>query len=194
MCVCVSGMTITIDGELLVSQWNDSKIKCISHDTCRTLIELPFDEIVGIHASRHNDIFIGMVVGLGIQPLNAISDSTECFILVIGLDGTYKRSYEFNEENIDLEIFPTNITTNVNGDICVIDFRTGYTSRIVILTEDGQVKSIYSGHKELNLRSPFYPTDVATDLNGYIFVADMYNHAIHMLSIQGDLLAYKLTS
>ena len=45
-------MTVTIDGELLVSQWNDSKIMCISHDTCRTLIELPFGDIVGIHASR----------------------------------------------------------------------------------------------------------------------------------------------
>lgn len=192
--VCVSGMTVTIDGELLVSQWNDSKIMCISHDTCRTLIELPFGDIVGIHASRHNDIFIGMVVELEIQPLNAISDSTECFILIFGFDGTYKRSYEFNEENIDLEILPTNITTNVNGDICVIDFRMGYTRRIVILTKDGQVKSIYSGHKELNSRSPFYPTDVATDLNGYIFVADMHSHAIHILSIQGDFLAYKLTS
>ena len=69
-------MTVTIDGELLVSQWNDSKIMCISHDTCRTLIELPFGDIVGIHASRHNDIFIGMVVELGIQPLNAISTRT----------------------------------------------------------------------------------------------------------------------
>ena len=92
-------MTVTIDGELLVSQWNDSKIMCKSHDTCRTLIELPFGDIVGIHASRHNDIFIGMVVELGIQPLNAISDSTECFILVFGFDGTYKRSCKFNEEN-----------------------------------------------------------------------------------------------
>jgi hypothetical protein len=63
----------------------------------------------------------------------------------------------------------------------------------VILTENGQVKSIYSGHKELNSRSPFYSTDVATDLNGYIFVADIHSHAIHSLSIQGDFLAYKLT-
>lgn len=39
--VSVSGMTVTIDGDLLVSQWNDFKILCISHDTCRTLIELP---------------------------------------------------------------------------------------------------------------------------------------------------------
>jgi hypothetical protein len=90
---------------LLVSQWNDSKIMCKSHDTCRTLIELPFGDIVGIHASRHNDIFIGMVVELGIQRIYG-------FNLTIFCQNHYSPGITRSK------IYDTNIAIHIRCNIC----------------------------------------------------------------------------
>ncbi|CAG2239534.1 unnamed protein product [Mytilus edulis] len=81
---------------------------------------------------------------------------------------------------------PNVITTNINGDICVIDTtNTNWEGRVIVLESLGKFKWMYKGHNEINTEHAFSPRDIVTTSTGDIFVSDGKSSAVHVLSMDG---------
>ena len=106
------------------------------------------------------------------------------------LTGKVLNTYEFQEDGVTrLFTLPYRIAGNDNSDICVIN-RTGvYTGELIVLREDGRVRTTYCGMKDFK----FDPRDVACDSKRRIIVVDPANKSLHLLSPDGTFLRYLLS-
>jgi hypothetical protein len=118
-------------------------------------------------------------------------DTNRRGIMVFDYNCKHVRTIEFDAVNHRLFSNPDEMTTNINGDICVID-RTGRYGggRVVVLTEMGILKLIYNGDFRFSYKHNFVPFGLVTTKEGFILVADNNSNEIHMLSIDGHLLTF----
>lgn len=82
---------------------------------------------------------------------------------------------------------PVAVTTNYNGDICVIDQLTQEESKLVVLDKMGELRWEYDGRIE-GQAELFYPKRVATSAKGFIFISETKRNIVIMFSQDGDLL------
>ena len=92
--------------------------------------------------------------------------------------------WDIKTKGADPFIKPGRLTVGKNGDICVIDAEPS-REHVAILSPDGELKGLYYGVKDPILSRPFDPRDVCYDSNGYVYVADLVNSAVHVLDKQG---------
>lgn len=75
----------------------------------------------------------------------------------------------------------------------VIDKTSSCDGRILVLDREEKFKWIYQGNPQGNPGDKlFIPTDMVTTSVGHVIVNDCNNHALHVLSEEGDLLACKI--
>ena len=112
---------------------------------------------------------------------------------VMRLTQTGEIIWDIKNKGADPFVKPGRLNVSKNGDICVID---GETSRehVVILTPDGKLRGKYYGVKDPILARAFDPKDVCYDKNGFIYVADLVNSAVHVLDKQGNFHHFLFTS
>jgi hypothetical protein len=140
-----------------------------------------------IHVSKENDIILG-VTDKGHR--YTLSRKRSRKIIVFGIDGKEKQSYEYDKNKEKLFTFPYRITTNIkNNDILVIDRTDNYEGRVMALSSRGQDKWKYQGNPQINSSYiPFDPEAIVTTSLGHIIVADCSNHTLHILSSNGTLI------
>ncbi|VDH98982.1 Hypothetical predicted protein [Mytilus galloprovincialis] len=126
-------------------------------------------------------------------------------IIILNSPGKEIRRFECNATNEErLFTFPAKITTNINNDICIIDYKSFYLSkktiystrytygprngRVVTLGEWGQPKWTYSGHVGINCYDEFTPYDIETTMHGHILIADRDSSTIHVVSQEGEFI------
>jgi len=103
-------------------------------------------------------------------------------LMIYSREGKLKREIE-KDHNGKILHYPEYIDININGDMCVSDIES---ESLVILREDGRLKSIYKGPTKGTLDNSFDPRDVKCDKDGNIIVCDINNNALHLLDINGD--------
>ncbi|CAC5419052.1 unnamed protein product [Mytilus coruscus] len=110
------------------------------------------------------------------------------------MNGKQKQSYKYDKHKQRLFIIPARITSNVNNDILVIDrIYDDDDGRVVVLDREGQVKWTYQGNPQVNSGDKlFNPTDIVITSVGHVIVSDVNNHALHVLSGEGDVLTCKV--
>jgi hypothetical protein len=144
----------------------------------------------GIHVTHNNDIILGVMEDGDTYKL---TDKSCRKIIVFGENKKEKQSYQYNKHKQRLFTAPYRIT-DVNSDIVVIDL-TSDDGKVVVLGKEGVVKGIYQGHPQINTEDkPFDPRDIVTTSVGNVIVADCDNHALHVISGEGELLTYKVMS
>ena len=104
---------------------------------------------------------------------------------VIRLSQTGEIIWDIKTKGADSFVKPDRLAVGKNGDISVIDAEKS-REHVVILSPDGELKGKYYGVKDPILSRAFDPRDVCYDANGFIYVADLVNSAVHVLDKQGN--------
>ncbi|CAG2196128.1 TRIM2_3 [Mytilus edulis] len=184
-------MTVTNQNKLLFTIASNSEIKCLETFTpgceVKVLISMSPLDARGIHASV-NTILIGFVDA---EELFPITEASRRGIMIYDYNCRHVRTIERDQNNQLIFSSPDTITTNINGDICVVDSTNNdnWEGRVVVLGEWGNFKWAYNGHPSINTESKFTPYDLVTTSKGLILVTDRDSDAIHILSLQGDLVS-----
>lgn len=140
---------------------------------------------LGIHFTKQNEVIVG-VRERGDVNYN-ITDNSCRKIIIFGMDGEQKQSFEYDKHKKRLFTFPAKIKS-VNRDILVLDKTSFKTGKVVVLNREGQIKWIYLGNPQINSGdNKFNPTDIVTTSVGLVIVSDVINHALHVLSGVGDV-------
>ncbi|VDI37644.1 Hypothetical predicted protein [Mytilus galloprovincialis] len=188
--VNIIDMTKAKDNTLLFTVLTSSEIKCLPTFTPDSKIET-FTSISpliarGIHATNKN-ILIGFKDNGNMFPLQ---EDSRRGILVYDYNCRHMRTYEYDTNNQRLFTLPAVMTTNINEDICVIDYTniTTWEGRVVVLEKYGNLKWTYNGHPSINSKNHFIPFDLVTTSKGLILVSDRDSNAVHMLSMEGCLV------
>lgn len=80
------------------------------------------------------------------------------------------------------------INENRNLDICMADFGAG---ELVVVDQNGKLRFRYTGFALINnAKKSYHPRGVTTDSQSRILTSDYYNHCIHILDQNGQLLRH----
>ena len=100
--------------------------------------------------------------------------------------------WDIKTKGADPFVKPGKLAVAKSGDICVIDAERS-REHVVILTPDGELKGKYYGVKDPILGRAFDPKDVCYNANGFIYVADLANSAVHVLDKVGNFHHFLFT-
>ncbi|XP_052079434.1 uncharacterized protein LOC127717695 isoform X3 [Mytilus californianus] len=189
--VQVYDMSLTDNNDVLLSLFGSSDVSLLTTKTgeIKPFLSVPPLLTRGIHVTKHNEIILGVKErGDSYNPTNKSCRK----VIIFGMDGKQKQSYEYDKHKQRLFTVPIIITSNVNNDILVID-STSIDERVVVIDREGQVKWTYQGLPQVNSGDKlFHPRDIVTTSEGHVIVTDCNNHALHVLSRDGDLLTCKV--
>ena len=88
---------------------------------------------------------------------------------------------------------PRRVVQNVNLDLVVVDvIDKKFRTRVIGVSVNGRSRFTYKG--QASLEKIFYAFDACSDQRGGIILTDVYNHAVHVLSADGQFLQYLLTA
>ncbi|CAC5360999.1 unnamed protein product [Mytilus coruscus] len=96
------------------------------------------------------------------------------------------------KHNKRLFTYPKFIASTSNGNICVVDWLDDdYRSRVVVLSQGGDILGIYTGHPDVNTGSnSFIAQGILTTPLDNIVLTDLGNHLLHILTDQGQFITY----
>ncbi|CAC5396135.1 unnamed protein product [Mytilus coruscus] len=190
--VDVFDMSQTVGKDILLSLLDNTDVSLL---TTKTGEIKPFLSVSplrprGIHVNKHNDIILG-VIEEG-DPYK-LTDTSCRKVLIFGMDGKQKQSYEYDKHKKRLFTLPVRITSNVSNDILVINSTSDYGGTVLVLDWEGKVKWTYQGNPQVNSENNlFNPYDIVTTSVGHVMVCDFDRHTLHVLSGEGDVLTCKV--
>lgn len=175
----VRDMTVNkVTEELYLSCFKSKTIKKVDKDGEITdFLQLPLHP-AGIAINSYGDIVI-----CGVEDLRRRYKSEHRNrILIYTREGNLKREIE-RDHNGKIFNYPEYVDVNINGDMCVSDIEN---ESLIILREDGRLKSVYKGPPKGSMNNKFDPRDVKCDKEGNIIVCDINNSALHLLDVNGN--------
>ncbi|XP_065938566.1 E3 ubiquitin-protein ligase TRIM71 [Magallana gigas] len=168
--------TITKDGDLIYTSKRNKVINRITPDnTITEFIKTGDWRPLSIHSSHiKGDILVGMDTDREAKVTRYNKTGTE--IQNIQRDKKRQKLYSG---------LPRYITENINGDVCVSDWRK---NAVVVVDKSGQHRFSYTGQG-----SRFNPNGICTDVLGHILVCDGISFTVHLLDQDGQFLSLLLT-
>lgn len=107
------------------------------------------------------------------------------------LNGDVIHEYEYNADGrTRLFTVPYKVRQNFNTDIYVVNWTSGDTSELVILTFSGTLKSVYRGQDPTKI---CLLSDVVCDSHCNLLISDVTYSSIHLLSPDGEFMKFLLT-
>ncbi|XP_048742929.2 uncharacterized protein LOC125656364 [Ostrea edulis] len=85
------------------------------------------------------------------------------------------------------------ICENVNGDLCIGHRYKHAIDKVVVCSKSGNARFDYNGLGGTQKFDWFKVHGLATDSLGHILISDGFNHVVHLISQNGDFIAYILT-
>ena len=170
----INGMTVTADGELLMSDFSNNCIRSVSR---KKEITTQFSTSWRPHGlcCLHNDI--------------VVTFRNDSKVVVYSRDGDIRQKMEHIKFR-----YPMGVAVNkVNQDIYICDHISGgwnSACKVVTVRADGQLRYEYPGQGG----QEFAPVDVCTDQMGHVLITDYSNHRVHILDQEGQFIQYILTS
>ncbi|XP_052679278.1 E3 ubiquitin-protein ligase TRIM71-like [Crassostrea angulata] len=163
--------TVTQDGDLIYTDQDNKVINKITPDnTITEFIKTGDWEPHSIYSSHINgDILVGMY-----RKVTRYNKT-----------GTEIQNIQRDNKGQLLYNLPHYITENINGDVCVSDYKIA----VVVVNKSGQHRFSYTGQG-----FGFDPYGICTDIYGHILVCETNNNTVHLLDRDGQLLSLLLTS
>ncbi|XP_052676906.1 uncharacterized protein LOC128158194 [Crassostrea angulata] len=168
--------TVTQDGDLIYTDKVNTVINRITPDnTITEFIKTGDWQPLSIYSSKINgDLLVGM------------RKNGEGKVTRYNKTGTEIQNIQINNKGQELYELPHYITENINGDVCVSDYRQ---EAVEVVDKSGQHRFSYTGQE-----SWFRPYGICTDVLGHILVCDETSDTIHLLDQNGQFLYLLLTS
>nr|XP_034317850.1 uncharacterized protein LOC105330023 [Crassostrea gigas] len=168
--------TVTQDGDLIYTDRDNKVINRITPDNTITEFIKTGDWIpLSIHSSHINgDILVGMRKG------------GEAKVTRYNKAGTEIQNIQRDNKGQELYGLPLYITENINGDVCVSDYKK---KSVVVVDKSGQHRFSYTGQG-----SKFKPYGICTDVLGHILVCVgyLFGGPVHLLDQDGQFLSLLL--
>ena len=101
-----------------------------------------------------------------------------------------KQSIQWNDQGYPLftSLFRLYLTENMNLNICVADTNA---HAVVVVNAAEKLRFRYTGHMHISgIFQECVPVGIATDSQGRILIADIYNYSIHILDQDGHFLRF----
>eukprot|EP00105_Crassostrea_gigas_P005066 XP_011418525.1 PREDICTED: uncharacterized protein LOC105321773 [Crassostrea gigas] len=167
--------TVTQDGDLIYTDKVNNVINRITLNKPITEFMKTGDwDPLSIHSSHINgDILVGM------------KTDEEGKVTRYNKTGTEIQNIQRDNGGQGLYSDPHYITENINGDVCVSDYRK---HAVVVVDKSGKHRFSYTGQ-----RSEFNPFGICTDVLGHILVCDDISNTVHLLDQDGQFLSLLLT-
>ncbi|XP_063402663.1 uncharacterized protein LOC134686805 [Mytilus trossulus] len=148
------------------------------------------EETSAVHVNSDGKVTVGAFSGEIVFP--AVGRRV---VVVMDKHGKHETTYENDRQGNPIFTYVLKITRTKNGNICVVDILSeDERGRVVILSEDGDVLNIFSGHPEVNTdKIPFKPMCAFTTPSDNIIVSNL-NHNIYFLNNSGNYIGYCDTS
>ena len=168
------GMAVTSNRDLLLSDYNNRRIKCVSKQKITTLFSTSWRP-KNLCCRNNGDIVV------------AFSDDYKVVI--------YSRTGEIRQilDHINLRR-PISVSVNkVNQDIYICEEEYSLfdsAGKVMAVGADYKLRYEYTGQGD----SAFIPVEGCTDLMGHVLITDFNNHRVHMLDQEGRFIQYILTS
>ena len=141
----------------------------------------------GISMSRDGHMLVGLCDGY----VDEITTDSRGVVHLMDMSGKVMKRYGADGRT-KLFTNPTRIVQNVNLDLVVVDIiDKEFRTKIIGVSVDGRSRFTYKG--QASLEESFCGKDVCCDQHGHIILADYLNHAVHMLSADGQFVQYLLT-
>ncbi|XP_065929426.1 tripartite motif-containing protein 2 isoform X2 [Magallana gigas] len=172
-------ITVDYDEYLLYSDWSTKTVYKVKNGKKEKLIRLQGWVPCNLCVTSNGDLLVTM-----------FSDDKTQSKVVRYLGSTAKQTIQFDNEGKPL--YSGNqrikyISENRNHDICVADWEAG---AVVVVNQDGKLRSRYTGHPLVTKNKPFKPRGITTDSQSRVLTADCDNHCIHILDQNGQFLRY----
>ncbi|VDH94377.1 Hypothetical predicted protein [Mytilus galloprovincialis] len=179
----INDITVTPNKSILFTEIGTSIIyKHEENSGKTTFIDIRPKQAKAIHANPNDD---KLIVGYmnHINHLIGTPNKSDGGVMLLNEKGNTIHTFKLENEQFNV---PNVITTNINGDICVIDTtNTNWEGRVIVLESLGKFKWMYTGHNEINTEHAFSPRDIVATSTGEIFVSDGKSSAVHVLSMDG---------
>ncbi|CAC5380802.1 TRIM2_3 [Mytilus coruscus] len=180
----ISDITVTPNESILFTETGKSSIiyKYEENSGKTKFLDISPMRVQAIHANTTGDkLFVGFMDFIG--PFLPPSEGSHRGVMILNENGKTIQTFELKNDKFNV---PNVITTNINGDICVIDSTgTNWEGRVIVLESSGKFKWIYKGNNGINTEHKFSPRDIVTISTGDIFVSDRKSSAVYILSMDG---------
>ncbi|CAG2246117.1 USP15 [Mytilus edulis] len=136
-----------------------------------------------------------LLLGLRDQGLKfPVTDFSTRQIAVLGVDYKRKATFEYDENGRKLFNYAFRIISDSENNIYVLDLiNDGGHGRVVGFGYERKKKFVYNGYSILNTPdTPFFPGDIAITPKNILLITDIYNHAMHAINANGEMLDYKV--
>lgn len=186
--VVLSDVDVSPSGELFAAFTMEGCIKRFTSSgkfeifySCSPLI------LRGLHITKSGYVLIGVRESGTAFP---ITDHSSRQVLIVNNEKKLTKTLEFDPFGNRLFSVPLQITTNNNGDICVVDSVSMTEGRVIAVRELAEmIKWEYLGHKSVNSRKfPFNPDGIVCTRTGNIIVCEKKTNTLHILSEFGAFI------
>ena len=110
-------------------------------------------------------------------------------VFVMNEKGDHKNVYENDQYNQPIFNYPRCITSTINGNIHVADFKTNNDrGRVLVLGQGGDITNAYTGHTDVNKDRPLQPIRIVTTPRDNVIVMDLNTCYLHILTDTGRLI------
>lgn len=148
-----------------------------------------------IHETKDHLVIIGAKYG------DIFSATGRCVVVVLNQEGKQLKKFgngdllrypNSTKHDKPLLTFPRRITSTSNGNICFVDwFDDGCRGRVVVLSPEGDILGIYTGHPDVHSNNnTFIPVGIVATPSDNIFVTDLNNHLLLILTNQGQFITF----
>ncbi|XP_071153408.1 uncharacterized protein [Mytilus edulis] len=137
----------------------------------------------GIHVTIDGFIYVSVIDNDSTE----MADDNNRYVIKYSSTGTGLQRFEKDNKGNNFFTLPRKLVVTPSNDVCVIDSTSLFTGRIVTITNDCDLKYIYSGREDLDLRN-FNPTAIKCDSHNRVIVSDFDNCLLHLLNSDGELI------
>ncbi|XP_052084276.1 uncharacterized protein LOC127721550 [Mytilus californianus] len=193
---CVD-FAISFNEEILFAPLPGSKLIAVTTTTMetKTVLDVSPNKILAIYMSKHNELLIGLRDNGKKFP---VTDSSTRQVAIFGTDYKHRSTFERDGTGKRLFNYARRITTDSANNIYVIDWINDdddeHIGRVVSINRNGSNRFVYNGCASFNTHeAAFNPEDIAVSSRDTTIISDCDNHALHVLSANGELIGLQIT-
>jgi hypothetical protein len=140
---------------------------------------------LGIEVSQNGDVY----ACASERYSNDVFEKMERGVLRISKTGQLLNFFQFDLAGKHLFHYPSCLTENIDGTVCVIDRHSNTSGRVVALNNFGQIVYTYERPPSSSSSEEFDLKYITHDRFGNVIISDSHNNRVHMISKFGSFIS-----